>query len=228
MKTLLLLLTLSVGVVQLFAGDSHSDNLLKNVILRLDRINDYTADILIKIDVDFLKIGDTKASVYFKKPDKFKMEARGFAMIPKASFSFSPLNFLQQDFLSVYIKEDTLDAIETDVIKLIPVREDSKIILATLWIDKVHSVVLKTEANTKDKGSFRIRYRYGTHIQYGLPDTAVVFFDISKSRMSHFPMGSKKLNKGAKGSVEIIYTNYKINKGLDDSVFEEESEEETG
>lgn len=207
---------------QLFAGNNDSKALLENVIQRLDKVNDYTADILIKIDVDFLKIGNTKANVYFKKPDKFKMEAKGFAMIPKASLSFSPINFLQQDFLSVYIKNDTLDSIEADVIKLIPVREESKIILATLWIDKDHSVVLKTEASTKDKGSFRIRYHYGANIQYGLPDTAVIFFDISKSRMSHFPMGSKKLKKGSTGSVKIIYSNYKINQGLDDSVFEEE------
>ncbi len=224
MKTIITLIIL--GAVQLFAGDSNSDILLKNVVQRLDKINDYTADILIKIDVDFLKIGDTEANVYFKKPDKFKMEAKGFAMIPKASLSFSPINFLQQDFLSVYIKSDTLDSMKADVIKLIPVREDSKIILATLWIDKAHSVVLKTEATTKDKGSFRIRYRYGTNIQYGLPDTTVVFFDISKSRMSHFSMGANKLKKRSTGSVKIIYSNYKINQGLDDSVFVEEAEEE--
>ena len=225
MKTILLLLFLSV--VQLFAEEPNSDNLLKNIIQRLEKVYDYTADILIKIDVDFLKIGDTKANVYFKRPNMFKMKAKGFAMLPKASLSFSPLNFLQQDFLSVYIKKDTLDSIETEVIKLIPVREDSKIILATLWIDPVQSVVLKTEASTKDRGAFRIRYRYGTNIKYGLPDTTVIFFDILKTRSPHFPMSSKKLKKDTKGRVEIIYTNYKINNGLDDSVFEEEIEEET-
>jgi len=210
----------------LFAGIDSSKILLNKVVQKLDKVNDYTADIQIKIDVNFLKINDTEAKVYFKKPGQFKMEAKGFAMIPKASLNFSPLSLLQQDFISVYIKNDTLDLMAADVIKLLPVQEDANFILATLWIDEVHSVVLKTEATTRDKGTFNIHFKYGSKIEYGLPDSAIFFFDVSKSRMPHFSIGSKKPKKPMTGNVKIIYSDYKINEGLDDSIFEEESEEE--
>lgn len=210
----------------LFAGNDDSKILLTKVKQKLDKVNDYTADILIKIDVDFLKVDDTEAKVYFKKPDQFKMEAKGFAMIPKASLNFSPLSLMQQDFISVYIKSDTLDSMAADVIKLIPVQEDANFVLATLWIDEVQSVVLKTEATTKDKGTFNIHFKYGSKIEYGLPDSAILFFDISKSRLPHFLTAKENQKKSMTGNVKIIYSDYKINEGLDDSIFTEESEDE--
>ncbi len=208
----------------LFASKNNSNILLNKVVQKLEKVNDYTANIQIKIDVDFLKINDTEAKIYFKKPDQFKMEAKGFAMIPKASLNFSPLSLLQQDFISVYIKSDTLDSVATDVIKLIPVQEDANFILATLWIDVIHSVVLKTEATTKDKGTFNIYFKYGSKLEYGLPDSATFFFDVSKSRMPHFPISQNKHKKSMTGNAKIIYSDYKINEGLDDSIFEEKIE----
>ncbi len=210
----------------LFAGNNDPKILLNQVKQKLNRVNDYTAEILIKIDVDFLKVDDTKARVFFKQPDRFKMEAEGFAMIPRASLNFSPLRLLQQEFLSVYIKSDTLDSYKVDVIKLIPVTEDAKMILASLWIDPIHFNVLKIEVSTRDKGTFNIHFRYGKQIQYGLPDSARILFDVSRSRMPHFSFGQKKKKGALKGRVEIIYSHYQINKGLDDRIFEEETEEE--
>ncbi len=220
------ILTILLICSLLFAGNNDSETLLNKVIQKLDKVNDYTADILIKIDVDFLKVGDKKARVYFKKPDLFKMEAKGFAMIPKVSFNFSPLSLLQQDFISVYIRSNTLDSMATDMIKLIPVQEDANFILATLWIDKVHSVVLNTEATTKEKGTFTIHFKYGSNIEYGLPDSTIFFFDVSKAKMPHLSIGTEKKKKSMTGNVKIIYSDYKINEGLDDSIFEEDPEEE--
>ncbi len=210
----------------LFAQENDPKIILNNVKQKLDKVNDYTADILIKIDVDFLKVDDTKAKVFFKKPNRFKMEAKGFAMIPRASLKFSPLRLLQQDFLSVYIKTDTLNSAKVEVIKLIPVEEDAKMLLASLWIDPVHFNILKIEASTRDKGTFSIFFKYGKQIQYGLPDSAIILFDVSRSRMPHFSFGQKKKKGALKGRVEIIYSHYKVNEGLDENIFLDETEEE--
>lgn len=212
----------------LFAGND-SRVLLQEVKNKLERVNDYSVNILIKIDVDFLKIKDNKARLYFKKPDKVKMDSRGFMMIPKASLNFSPASLLKRDFLPVYIKADTLDSTVSDVLKLIPTDNSSDIILATLWIDRKNAVVNKIEANTKNSGNFSIIFSYGKAIQYGLPDSAKFFFNISKTKFGHFRVPSaasqeslkSKTNKPIVGHVTIIYSDYKINLGLADSVFEE-------
>lgn len=220
LTTVLLIASLS------FAGNKDPKIVLDKVKQKLDRVNDYTARVLIKIDVDFLKVDDSRAKIFFKQPDRFKMEAEGFAMIPRASLNFSPLRLLQQKTVSVYIRSDTLRATPVDVIKLLPVDDHGKIILASLWIDTHHSNVLKIEASTKDRGTFSILFSYGKQSRYGLPDTAAIFFDVSRTRMPHFSFGKKNMNTAVKGRVKIIYSHYQINKGLKDRIFEEETEEE--
>lgn len=208
--------------------------LLENVKSKLNQVDDYSVDVMIKIDVDFLKIKDSRGRLFFKKPDKVKLESKRLLMMPKASLNFSPLFLLKNDFLSVYLKSDTLDSIKTDVIKLIPRDDNSQIILATLWINRQDSVVSKIEAATKDKGSFSISFFYGSAIKYGLADSAKFFFNISRTRFGHFPLSreaadeslKKKTGKAVAGNATIIYSDYKINSGLKDNIFEDAGEED--
>jgi len=234
MKKLLKIALILIFFSFLSAGNDGSQILLSKVKSRLERVKDYTASLLIKIDVDFLKVKDTKAVVYFKQPDKIKLESQGFAMLPKASFNFSPMNLLNRKFLSVYVRNDTSQSSVLAVVKLIPTQESSKLILATLWIDRQREVIDKLEATAKDNGSFRIVYTYGKALPYGLPDSAIFFFNLKKSGFRHFSMPGeimeksqrKKTKKNITGTVTVIYSDYKINSGLKDSIFKEEKEEE--
>ncbi len=207
----------------------NSTPLLESVRHKLNRVNDYTVDMRIKINVNFLKMKDTRARLYFKKPDKIKLEARGFALVPRASFNFSPLRLLQKKFLTVYVK----DSLDNAVIKLIPPAENEDIILATLWIDRRDTLISKIEVATRKNGLFQVLYTYGKEKKYGLPQSSRFFFNVKKTGFHHFPVpednntsGGKKQAKNIVGNVTIFYSNYKINTGLKDAVFQDETEEE--
>ena len=79
-----------------FAQSKDPDEILKNVITNFNKVNDYVVDVNIKVDVDFLKVPETKAKIYFKQPDKVHLEAEGFAMLPKNGMEFSPSSLLKK------------------------------------------------------------------------------------------------------------------------------------
>ena len=46
-------------------------------------LNDYTVKIHVKVDIPDIRVRDFSATLYFKKPDKFHVETRRFAPIPR-------------------------------------------------------------------------------------------------------------------------------------------------
>ena len=49
------------------------EQILQKVKTEFNKIEDYTVDVKVKLDVDFLKMPDREAKVYFKKPDKIEI-----------------------------------------------------------------------------------------------------------------------------------------------------------
>ena len=74
-----------------FSQSKNPDSILDRVKEEFNKIDDYTVDVKIKVDVDFLKMPDREAKIFFKKPDKIHIESEGFAMLPKEGLNFSPL-----------------------------------------------------------------------------------------------------------------------------------------
>ena len=66
------------------------DTLVAMVKNEFDKIEDYEVDVVIKIDINFLKVPESKAKIFFKKPDKVRLKSEGFALLPKEGLNFSP------------------------------------------------------------------------------------------------------------------------------------------
>ena len=84
--------------VNLFAQQKDAVKILDAVKEKFNKVKDYQADVIGKLDISFAKVPDTKATVYFKQPDKVKIDSKGFAMLPKQSVNFSPVEMLNGDF----------------------------------------------------------------------------------------------------------------------------------
>ena len=91
-------LILFVSVFSINAYSQDSNEIIKKVKEKQKLLNDYKADIQIKVAIDFLKVPDVQAKIYYKKPDKFKIISDGFLMLPKEGFNFSPESFFKEDF----------------------------------------------------------------------------------------------------------------------------------
>ena len=220
---------LFIGIIS--AQSKDPNQILDNLKKSFDSIEDYSATVSVHLDVDFLQMPDSKATVYFKKPDKFKLDSKGFAMLPKQTVGFSPVKFLEHDYDAVYIKEDTLANSKVDVIKIIPRSDSGEVILTTAWIDVNNGTLKRIESNTRTTGTFKIDFTYGEALKYKLPSKINFYFSLADAGMRmRVPkdIDDKKemfSKKSIEGEVVLTYSNYKINKGIPDDFFNDDEQE---
>lgn len=223
MKKLLVLLFISVS---LFAQNKDPYKILDAVKEKFNNVKDYEVDATITVDVNFLRVPESKAKIYFKQPDKLKLDSEGFALLPKEGINFSPAKLLNGNYNAIFIKSDVFENGKVDVIKIIPLSDSSDVILSTLWIDSQMYVVKKIETTTKQNGTFEINMEYEKSNYKFLPSEVKLKFRLSEMQ---FPktitgefsedeeQGTQKENEPMTGTVIVKYNNYKINQGLKDS-----------
>lgn len=225
------LVILSLAIVFSFAASAQDMTALINKVkAKLDQVNDYTAEGVLKTDVTFIKAPAGKVKVYFKKPNKFKLKKDGgIYILPKGGVSVNTSSMVMtENYVALAAGELVIDGVKTKVVKLLPTDENSEVVLSTLYIDETSLLVRKAITTTKDNGTYEISLTYGKYTNYGLPDKIVFSFNtkdykLPKGVTLEFDEGEKKSDadklKNKKGRVEITYSTYTINKGVDDSVF---------
>ena len=77
---------------------NNSQEILNKVRSKFDKVNDYQVLINVKVDMEFLRIPNVSAIIYFEKPDKMKVKSDDFAVLPKEAINFSPANFLDNNY----------------------------------------------------------------------------------------------------------------------------------
>lgn len=227
MKHILILLFLSIAIN---AQTKDPDEIIDKVITNFNKVRDYKVEVNVKVDIDFLKVPETKAVIYFKQPDKIHLEADGFAMLPKDGLDFSPSYLSKKDYTAIFEQNVDLDGFKTSVVKIIPIGDKGNTILSTLWIDQSKQVIRKVESTTKTNGTFTINFSYENKLEYPLPSKIIFSFNIDERNLpaainedpdQEKPKKRKSKMSGlTKGKVTISYNNYMVNKGLSDSIFE--------
>ena len=228
-----LFVSLFLILIQLGLSQSKDpDEIINAVVTNFDKIKDYQVDINIKVDVEFLKVPETKAKIYFKQPDKVHLEAEGFAMLPKNGMQFSPSSLLKKDYTAIYERDVDLNGVKTSIVKIIPLGDQGDVILSTLWIDQKKQRINKVESTTKTNGTFTIDFSYDEKVGYPLPSKIVFSFNLDKMNIPMAITGqadtedttpkNKNSDSRTKGMVIVSYSKYQVNKGIPDSVFEEE------
>ncbi|MCW8803525.1 MAG: outer membrane lipoprotein-sorting protein [Ignavibacteriaceae bacterium] len=214
-----------------FSQGKNPEEILEKVKLEFEKIEDYQVDVKIKVDVDFLKMPDREATIFYKKPDKFHIDSENFAMLPKSGLNFSPLGFLNYKYTSFYEREDTINGILTSVIKVIPLEGRAEVILSTFWVDIKRNLILKVESSRKPQGEFVIDLAYlKTTENFWLPSSMIFTFTVDESVLPRRFMDDqdsksnetgKDSTKAKTGKVFLTYSNYRVNAGLPDEIFED-------
>lgn len=227
MKPGLLLALLCLVSLNSFTQDASQT--LHELINKMNSVVDYSADAVITSDIPMIKIMSTKATIYFKQKDKFKIDAKGIAILPKQGFTdISKLLAQKDSYTSVMMGNETVSNVKTDVISVFPVSDTTDLVLAKLWIDPSKDVVMKSQITTRSSGTVTIMYIYASQIKWGLPDQLVFIVDVKKFKI---PKGvATDINKTSTtdqsktqaktGEIKIDLSNYKVNLGIKDAVFE--------
>jgi len=156
-----ILFFLLVHSILIHAQDA--DKLIKEVKAKLNTVKDYQATGKLKTDVAFLKLPISKVQVYYKNPNQFKIKKDGgISLLPKNGMSINLNNLLMQEqFVAVAAGTVTLNSILVKVIKLLPLVENSDLVLTTLYIDDKKLLILKATSTTRDNGTYDMEDQYG-------------------------------------------------------------------
>src|SRR4051812_16522014 len=109
------------------------EELVKEVKAKLDRVNDYKAEGRMKLDVTFIDAPPSKITVYYKKPDRFKVKKNGgISILPKGGVSINLGSLLSnKDYEVVPAKDAMVNGTPVKVVKLLPTDENSDVVLTT-------------------------------------------------------------------------------------------------
>ncbi|HEX5651423.1 MAG TPA: hypothetical protein VFX58_00025 [Chitinophagaceae bacterium] len=224
------LFLLPAGLLKYPAGVS-AEELLEKVRTKLEKVNDYEAKGKMKTNVIFIKAPVASVKVYFKKPDKLRINNEsGISFIPKGSVNIN----LNSIFIRSAAGFDIIDmgrenGTNLRIIKLLPKDDAADVVLSTLYIDEEQVLVRKAKTTTRENGTYELEMTYGKYADYGLADKVIFSFNtkdykLPKGVTFDYDDGTEKQEdpnrmKNKKGKVEIVYSAYSINQGIDDSVF---------
>ena len=205
------------------------EQLVNQVKTKLEKVNDYTAKGKLKTNVIFIKAPVASVKVYYKKPDKMKIvNENGISFIPKGSVNINLAKFLSGAGNYEIVDAGKEPATGLRILKLLPSDENSDIVLSALYIDEKTELVKKAKNTTRDNGTYELEMSYGRYSSFGLPDKVVFSFNtkdykLPKGVTFDYDDGSKKNSddslKNKKGRVEITYSEYSINAGVDEAIF---------
>lgn len=226
-KIVLLVLLFMFGLYTVQAQDMNA--LVMKVKAKLDKVKDYIADGKMKTDVAFIKAPIGKVKVFFKSPDKFKLQKDGgISVLPKGGVSINIGSMVMQSgFVAIDAGLSKVQNFPVRVVKLLPNADAGDIILSTLYIDEQNLLIRKSVTTTRENGTYEMELMYGKYDGYGLPDKVIFSFNakdykLPKGITLEFDDTDKAIKdkmKGRKGRVEINYSSYAINTGLSNNIF---------
>jgi hypothetical protein len=226
-KTIILVVSFAFIGFNVIAQDVNA--LVLNVKAKLDKVNDYTAEGKMKTDIAFIKAPVGGIKVFYKKPNKFRLQRNGgISVLPKGGVSINIGNMIvTSGFTAIDAGIAEIGKVKTRVIKLLPNGDNNDVILSTLYIDEANLLILKSITSTRENGTYEMEMRYGKFAEYGLPDKVFFSFNAKDYKLpkgitlefEDTDQATKEKLKGKKGKVEITYSAYEINKGIANSVF---------
>ena len=209
---------------------AQTDPLIEKVAQKLALVNDYVAEGTMKTNVSFIKASLGKVKVYFKKPNLLKVKKEGgISLLPRGGVSLTINTLLNtKQYTTIAGGTQLLNGKNLTVIKLIPTDDNLDWVISTLWIDPIDGLVYKTATTTKENGSYEITMQYGDYAKYGLASKIIFSFNTKDYKLPNGitlefgdedPAAKQKALKNKKGTIEITYNNYTINKGVPNTIF---------
>lgn len=200
---------------------------LNAVVVKLNSVKDYTVNARVVAAVPMIKIKEVNAILYYKQKDKFKIDAKGIAVLPKQGFiELNKFLTNTSKYMAIESTGKVIGGVSTLMVTVIPTDESTDIILAKLWIDSKKSLILASQLTTKSSGVMTTNYTYTDQAQFGLPSTMVFEIDVKRFKMPksvaaniHQTDKHDDSKKDKQGKITVYLTGYKVNKGISDNIF---------
>lgn len=198
-------------------------------------IRDYSVDIRLDVQSEALAVKGMAMTLYYKKPDKTRIVAKeGFAAMPRSLTLGNVIDEITKHSVPFLVRQEKLNGVDCYKIRLDP-NSSSNQPRTRLWLDKSGLIrAIKVDGP----------YPVSTEWHYGKVDEKFYLPRQITARIStpagspyrHQPSNAGAAGRGARGpqaqtgsavqtvNATLSFSNYKVNKGISDSVFAPEKQ----
>lgn len=216
----IVLFSLSTEWVQ---GQENPSRYLESFERKYSGLKDYTANVQVHFDIEALQAPDMQAKLYYKSPDKMKVESKGVFFFPRDAGYFNPSRFKPEDYEIQLLEHFTYEGRKAVRLQLTPkeMKRVSQRYILTLDIDR--NLILRINLLTDVGREITATIDYGKFGDFELPTHIELQFNLPQTEANemreYIPFGPGSKTKQVTGKVEITYSNYKFNSGLSDEIF---------
>jgi len=207
-------------VTLLDRADEEAVRYLDAIEKKYSGLKDYIADVNVHFDMETFKTPDMQAKLYFKAPDKMKVESKGVFFFPREGGFFNPALFRKDDF-EIRILEPVAEGKKDIKLKIVPKKKEKMGKEFVLLIDRNDNLVREIHTSQFDGRETKAKIEYGRYGSFELPRYILLTLDLpsvdpnEKRGFGPFEQKSERVT----GTIEITYANYKVNTGLKDEIF---------
>ena len=242
MKFLLAALIISRAIANQ-EQDDYAKIIIEKTESQYRSINDYQVKMTISMKIPAFRMPKKKYTVCFKQPDKIEIKSKGFGLLPRTGMFTSPSeNF--DNLTDVVINKNSFDLEDNRVILSGNLIVDSLAIkmpndyakvtfkpTVDVTIDTSQWVITGVVTKIDTIKIMQINNEYGfVDGNHFLPVRSTVEYFVKDARISKWlkkDIGSFIGNQQkmdiqddmVKGKITVLYNKYKVNRGIDESVF---------
>jgi outer membrane lipoprotein-sorting protein len=229
---LVLALVFDITLAQKRSETLNGDTILARVVKGFAEVQDFSVTIDAEVKMERVQVPKMHAMMYFKMPDKVHFTSEGFLFVPRDAVIINPV-VLSQRYDASFIGTDTIDGLKLFKLQLAAKEKKTKLRQMYAWVDPVHWTIAKIETIPYEGRTLSTVFGYEfVREKFWLPSNMVVTFGSTtegeKTENDSTSQPSDQFNHMQRsmprnGIVTILYSNYKVNVGLDDAVFEEKN-----
>ena len=223
--------------------DDYAKAIIEKTESQYRSIKDYQVKMTISMKIPAFRMPKKKYTVFFKQPDKLEIKSRGFGLLPRTGMFTSPsenfdnLTDVAVDNNSLNLKENRVILRGNLIVDSLAIKMPNDYAKVTfkptvdVTIDTSHWVITEVVTKIDTIKIMQINNEYGfVDGDHFLPVRSTVEYFVKDARISKWlkkDIGSFIGNQQktdiqddmVKGKITVLYNKYKVNKGIDESVF---------
>jgi outer membrane lipoprotein-sorting protein len=221
---LLLILMLLWPVVLQAQSQGEAIRILAALEKKYAGLKDYTVDIQVHFDIETFRAPDLQAKLYYKVPDRLRIESKRVVFFPRDGGYFNPAQFKPEDYTVLFLGYVTYDKRKAVQLRLIPRKIKGATQDMVLTID-TGKLLLKELMLTQTGGKeVKAVLTYGTFDGFELPTFIRLILNLPAAEPGMAqgfgaPLPDSEEPKRVTGEITISYADYKVNTGLGDELF---------
>jgi len=206
------------------AQSRNGESILREVEKRFSLVQDFTATLDVVADIERLNVPPMHARMYFKQPDKVHFESEGTAILPKEGVMLS-IARLTAKFTAELIGSEEFDGHHCYKLNLKPKDEKTAAHGMIVFVDSARLTPVRIVSSLPDGRTVTAAFEVADVAGHWMPSMLTVTFatqaaDSSDVLPPEQEVPGSRRQPPRKGSVTIRYSDYTINTGLSDALFE--------